>query len=115
MTAEERRALRVLIDRAQRENGYDDEAERDRPKGWSRKAKLTEDDVQRCYLMYQATSSRYVAQLVWKHYGYASVHACQMALLRAFKRRGLTLHPVGDPRGRHRAALAIEQAKREAA
>lgn len=105
MTAEERRTLKALIDERTRAiAGEPDEAPKrtsNNPNG--KPSFLTEDDVQRCYRMYQATSLRKVAALVWKHYGFANEHSCGTALHKAFNRRGLTMHPVGQPR---REALA---------
>jgi len=109
MTADERRALKAAVDRQTRDGlseRYDDPIVPKRPSNNpnGKPSFLTEDDVQRLYCMYQATSLRKVASLVWKFYGFKNEHSCQTAIHKAFKRRGFAMHPVGDPRIERKAA-----------
>lgn len=100
MTADERRALKALVSQRTREIAGEPDAAPKRPSNNpdGKPSFLTEDDVQRCYRMYQATSLRKVASLVWKHYGFRNAHSCATALHKAFNRRNLTMHPMYDPR-----------------
>ena len=92
MTADERRGLKLLVDRKLREGGVaePDPTRRGFGTGAGRKALLTEDDVLRAHRMAQVIPMTDVARLLWNHYGYASDESCKTALRRAFAARGLT-------------------------
>lgn len=64
-------------------------------KRMGRPPKMNDEEIAAAHRAYMISSLQSVAERIWKRYSYDSVEACRVSIYKAFRKRGLYIHPTG--------------------